>query len=298
LLGFVLIEQRIVSEAQIISRLAVSGVELEGFFELLRGLLVVVFILIIGDALVESLFGRLGPAARDQNLDIDRGLRARKHRLFARTVGLEPLMHALDGMLAGREARQHEWLALGDDSHRFAVHEHLGVIHVDGDRHGSELRRGSGGRIHIGGDERKPHVLVVTAAVGGGILRAFGGFANLSMHILGQFVGGYDAVVRRGVGLAFQTLDHIVSEDAVAAFELGRFVATFAIAAGGQREQRLGEVSEPMIQALGIFGRNGAAVAGIGQQDLPLGVNLAADGGAQFVHGIAGAFDIGRIEVG
>src|ERR1035441_4493040 len=107
------------------------------------------------------------------------------------------------------------------------------------------------------------------------------------MYIFRQFVGSYNAVMR-SVGLAFQTLDHIVSEDAMAPFQFRRFVGTLPIAAGGEREERLAEVAQAVVQIFGILRRNRAAVAGVGEQDLPFSVDLAADGRAQLVHRIPG----------
>ena len=82
------------------------------------------------------------------------------------------------------------------------------------------------------------------------------------------------------------------------AFEIGTFERPLTVAAGGEREERWLRPASVLFMFCGIFRADGAAVAGVGQQDFPLGVDLAAQGCAQFIHGVAGSRRMGQIEVG
>ena len=72
---------------------------------------------------------------------------------------------------------------------------------------------------------------------------AFGGFADVRADVLGEFIGGDDAVLGF-VGVAFQATDDIVGEDAVAAAPVLRFERPFAGAAGGHRKHRTVQTEE------------------------------------------------------
>src|SRR5262245_48901660 len=98
---------------------------------------------------------------------------------------------------------------------------------------------------------------------------------TLGMDVLGEFVGGHDPILG-SIGGAFESLLHVVGEYAVAAFEIGAFERLFAHAAGGKGEERLIEIGERAVEILRVFRRDGAAVAGIGEQDLPF-LDLSAD---------------------
>ena len=79
-------------------------------------------------------------------------------------------LHALDGMLAGRQSGHPKRLAFGQHSNGVAVHEDFHIVHVGFEHQAAELGRGRRGgrgvRRHVG----KQHVGVETAAVGGGVL--------------------------------------------------------------------------------------------------------------------------------
>ena len=117
------------------------------------------------------------------------------------------------------------------------------------------------------------------------------------MYVFAELIGSYLSV-SVGVSFAFQAFDDVVSEDAVSAAPFGAFEGKFAIAAGGQREERLIEVQEGLIYLRAIgFRSDGSAVAGVGEEHFPFGVDLAADDGTERLHGIGGAGDVIAVDV-
>src|ERR1019366_5864600 len=114
--------------------------------------------------------------------------------------------------------------------------------------------------------------------------------------VLGELVGG-DHAIAGGVGGTFHALDDEVSENAVAAFEIGDFEGLLAGAASGEGEEALVEIAQGMIEALRILGCDGTGVAGVGEEGLGLGVDPASDHAAELVHGIAGLGDAVALEI-
>ena len=129
-----------------------------------------------------------------------------------------------------------------------------------------------------------------------GFCRLLGVLAHLGVDVLGEFVGG-DHAIAGGIGGAFHALHDVVGEDAVAALQIGDFEGLLAGAAGGEGEEALAEIAEAAVEVFGILGRDGAGVAGVGEEDFGLGLDLAADHAAEFVHGIAGIGDAVAFEI-
>ena len=121
------------------------------------------------------------------------------------------------------------------------------------------------------------------------------------MHVLGELVGGHDAIAR-SIGRAYHALHHVVRENAVAALQIGGFKGALTRAAGSEREERLVQLAERVIQAFGILqgdGRgDGARVAGVGEQDLRPGPDLAAHHRAELIHRVTRGADVVQIDIG
>src|SRR6185503_1830785 len=107
-------------------------------------------------------------------------------------------------------------------------------------------RCGCSGRLGLGRNIGQQHIGIVVGLVGGGVLAALGVLAHLCVHILGELIGGDDAIAG-AIGGAFHALHDVVGEDAVAAFEIGHFVGALARAAGGEGEEALAEIAEALI---------------------------------------------------
>ncbi len=146
---------------------------------------------------------------------------------------------------------------------------------------------------HIG----EEHVRIEAAAVGGRVLRAAGGLPDVLVNIFGQLVGGDDpitALIRRPL----QAPDHIVSEDAVAATPVRTLERSLAVTARGQREDRAAQVEQRAVDRLDVgLRRDRAAVAGIGQQHLPLRLDQRAKRVSEIRHRISSLLHVLRIEV-
>ena len=200
-------------------------------------------------------------------------------------------------MIAGLQAGHGKRLALFlKHADGLTVDENFNLVQVglEGQRAvpGGRRRGGLGGGWRVG----QQQVGVEAAAVGSGILLSPGFLADLRVDVLGQLVGAHHAVAI-GVGGAAHSLHHVVSEDAVAAVQIGTLEGTLAVAAGGEREQRCPQVRKRVVQRGRLFRRDGAAMASVRQEDLVSGVYLVSDHGAQLVHGIAGGFDARGIEI-
>ena len=282
-----LIEKRVVGSPQIQRGLAILRVGQERLLEVFRGLPVVLLeSLVVGlEALVEQVRGRFGPPAEDHDPDADRFLLSGINRLLPGAIGLVAHLHALHGMRARREPRQAQRLALVEDAHRLAVQENLDPVQVRFEDQRPELRGRRRARRGPGGNVGQQHFGIEAAAVRSGILFGFGGFAHVSANVLRQLVGGHNAVVVV-VRLAFQPTHQIVSEYAVAAAPVGALEGALAVAAGGQRKHRPGQVDQGPVDGLHIaIRRDRTTVAGVRQQHLPLGFDLAKHR-AQRRHGI------------
>ena len=69
------------------------------------------------------------------------------------------------------------------------------------------------------------------------------GVAHVGMNILGEFVGGHNAVAI-GVRFTFHAFDDVVGEDAVPAAPFSALEGLLAIAAGRNGKQRLIQVQQ------------------------------------------------------
>src|ERR1043166_5759676 len=133
--------------------------------------------------------------------------------------------------------------------------------------------------------------------VGGGVLLALGRLADVAADVVCQLVGSHHPVTRL-VCLALQPLHDVVSENAVTIPPVLAFKGPLTVPARRERKHRAGEIEQALVQLLrlGIRG-NRAAVAGVGQQNLPLRPDPRAGYGAQSVHRITRSVDVRRVYV-
>ncbi len=100
------------------------------------------------------------------------------------------------------------------------------------------------------------------------------------------------------VGLPLQALHHVVGEDAVAAAPVRALVRHFAVAAGGHRKQAFVGAEQLVVDGLDVgIGVDGAAMAGVGEQNLPFALYLGSEHPPQLLHRIPGGVDMFGIDV-
>ena len=256
---------------------------------------------VVLDALVEVLDRGVVVDARDEDAHAHRGVLAGIDLLLARAVGLIAHADGLDGVRAGLDAGQAQRRALVDDALAHAVDEDLGGVHVGLDDEVAELRRRQVGGLDVGGVVGQHHVGVEAAALAGGVLLLLRGEADVGVDVLGELVGG-DHAVAVGVGLAFEALDDVVGEDAVAAAPVGALKALLAVAAGGEREERLLQVEQRGVDRGAVVELSACGVMAPEWQasvmstfHLPL--ILRADVRAEGVHGVGGRGDVVDVHV-
>src|SRR5215475_9509904 len=80
-------------------------------------------------------------------------------------------------------------------------------------------------------------------------------------------------------------------EYSVAAAQIGVLERLLTRAARGERKEALVEIHQAAVEVLDVLGRDRPGMARVGEQHLPLCLDLAADRGAEFVHREAGFGD-------